>query len=87
MKKAEIIGRNIRRLRLKKGYSQEMLAELIGFSFSQKQISRYEKGEVKRLNYDFLKLIATVFEVEIEDLEDESYVKVSTGKGINWGII
>ena len=83
MKKAEIIGRNIRRLRLKKGYSQEMLAELIGFSFSQKQISRYEKGEVKRLNYDFLKLIATVFEVEIEDLEDESYVKVSTGKGIN----
>lgn len=60
-----------------------MLAELIGFSFSQKQISRYEKGEVKRLNYDFLKLIATVFEVEIDDLEDENYVKVSTGKGIN----
>jgi len=83
MKKAEIIGRNIRRLRLERGYSQEMLAELIGFSFSQKQISRYEKGEVKRLNYDFLKLIATVFEVEIDDLEDENYVKVSTGKGIN----
>ena len=83
MKKEEIIGRNIRWLRLDRGYSQERLAELIGFNFSQKQISRYEKGEVKRLNYVFLKLIATVFEVEIGDLEDENYVKVSTGKGIN----
>ncbi|MBQ9141621.1 MAG: helix-turn-helix transcriptional regulator [Lachnospiraceae bacterium] len=83
MKKEEIIGRNIRWLRLERGYSQERLAELIGFNFSQKQISRYEKGEVKRLNYVFLKLIATVFEVEIGDLEDENYVKVSTGKGIN----
>ena len=83
MKKEEILGRNIRWLRLERGYSQERLAELIGFNFSQKQISRYEKGEVKRLNYVFLKLIATVFEVEIGDLEDENYVKVSTGKGIN----
>ena len=69
MTKSEIIGRNIKWLREVRGYLQEKLAELIGYHFSQKQISRYERGEVKRLNYDFIKLIETVF--EIEDLEDE----------------
>lgn len=83
MTEAGIIGRNIRRLRLERGYSQEKLAALIDFKFSQKQISRYERGEVKRRNYEFLKLIATVFEIELKDLEDEEYVKMSTSKGID----
>lgn len=78
MTREEVIGKNILLRRLESGYSQERLSALIGWS--QKEISRYERGEIKRLNYNFLKSVAIVFEIEVEELEDEVYVEVSTSK-------
>lgn len=81
MTREEIIGKNIFFRRLERGYSQEKMSVLTGWS--QKEISRYERGEIKRLNYDFLKAIAYAFEIEVEELEDEEYVKMSTSKSDN----
>ena len=72
MLKKEIIGENILKLRRKLGYSQEQLAKLA--RCSQKQISRYEHGEVKNISYGLLKSIASVLDVTIEYLEDEKNV-------------
>lgn len=83
MTEPEIRGRNIRRLRLERGYSQEKLSALMDFKYTQKQISRYERGEVKRPTYEFLELIASVFEIEINDLKDGKYVEVSKRKEID----
>lgn len=81
MAREEIIGKNIMLRRIERGYSQKELSEKI--DFSQKEISRYERGEIKRLNYDFLKAIAKVFEIRIDELEDEEYVKMSMCKEDN----
>lgn len=81
MAREEIIGKNIMLRRVERGYSQKELSEKI--DFSQKEISRYERGEIKRLNYDFLKAIAKVFEIRIDELEDEEYVKMSMCKEDN----
>jgi transcriptional regulator with XRE-family HTH domain len=81
MTREEVIGKNILLRRLERGYSQERLAALI--HWSQKEISRYERGEIKRPNYNFLKAVAVVFGIGVEVLEDEDYVKMSTGKRAN----
>lgn len=74
MTQEEIIGRNITLRWYKKQYSQMELANKIGFS--QKEVSRYESGRIKRMNYNFLKAVADALECEINDLEDEEYVKM-----------
>ena len=44
--------------------------------YSQKQLSRYERGEVKRLTQEFLELVAKALDATVEELEDEEYVKM-----------
>ena len=74
MTREEVIGKNIMLRRLERGYSQENLSTLTGWS--QKEISRYERGKIKRLNYDFLKSVAIVFEIEVEELEKKDCVEM-----------
>ena len=68
----QLTGERVRKYRRLKGWSQERLGELVGFS--QSKISKIERGE--RGDWDSLsdlKLIAKVLEVPIEELvkEDE----------------
>lgn len=75
MSRNEIIAKNIRKRRKEKGYSQQTLADKIGL-YSQKQLSRYERGEVKRLTQEFLELVARALDTTAKALEDEEYVKM-----------
>ena len=59
-----MIGDKIRTLRRKRGWSQEQLGELVGFS--QSKISKIENGDWDSLSD--LRLIARVLGVPIEEL-------------------
>ena len=62
-----MIGERIRKYRRQKGWSQEKLGEIVGFS--QSKISKIERGE--RGDWDSLsdlRLIAKALEVPIEEL-------------------
>ncbi len=64
-----LIGDRIRALRRQRGWSQEQLGAMIGFS--QSKISKIERGDWDSLSD--LRLIAKVLEVPIEELvKDES---------------
>ena len=62
-----MIGDKIRTLRRKRGWSQEQLGEIVGFS--QSKISKIENGDWDSLSD--LRLIAKVLEVPIEELVKE----------------
>ena len=64
-----MIGARIRELRRKRGWSQEQLGAMVGFS--QSKISKIENGDWDSLSD--LKLIARALEIPIEELvrEDE----------------
>ena len=59
-----MIGNRIRELRRKRGWSQEQLGELLGFS--QSKISKIENGDWDSLSD--LRLISKALEVPIEEL-------------------
>ena len=59
-----MIGGRVRKYRREKGWSQEQLGELVGFS--QSKISKIENGDWDSLSD--LRLIAKALEVPIEDL-------------------
>ena len=63
----QLIGDKIRTLRRKRGWSQEQLGELIGFS--QSKISKIERGDWDSLSD--LRLIARVLGVKLKDLIDD----------------
>ena len=73
MKKSIVIGKNIVRLRKRKNITQEELATKTGWT--RVQISRYEHGEIKRINYEFLIEIAKALDVTIKELEEEKDVE------------
>ena len=60
----QLIGDKIRTLRRKRGWSQEQLGAMVGFS--QSKISKIENGDWDSLSD--LRLIARVLEVPIEEL-------------------
>lgn len=60
----KMIGTRIRELRRKRGWSQEQLGVMIGFS--QSKISKIENGDWDSLSD--LRLIAKALEVSIEEL-------------------
>ena len=64
----QLIGDKIRTLRRKRGWSQEQLGAMVGFS--QSQISKIERGDWDSLSD--LKLIARALGVKLKDLIDES---------------
>ena len=63
----QLIGCRIRTLRRKRGWSQEQLGAMVGFS--QSKISKIENGDWDSLSD--LRLIARVLEVPIEELVKE----------------
>ncbi len=65
----QLTGKRVRKYRRQKGWSQEQLGTMIGFS--QSKISKIENGDWDSLSD--LRLIAKVLEVSIEELvrEDE----------------
>lgn len=73
MDKSVIIGKNIAKIRKQKHITQEELALKTGWT--RVHISRYENGEIKRINYEFLIEIAKVLGVTIKELEDSKDVK------------
>ncbi len=58
----------VRKLRLRKGWSQDQLAQLSGLSI--RTISRIERG--KKASLESLKSLAAVFEVQVIDLKQEA---------------
>ncbi len=58
----------VRKLRLRKGWSQDQLAQLSGLSI--RTISRIERG--KKAGLESLKSLAAVFEVQVIDLKQEA---------------
>lgn len=60
----QLIGDKIRTLRRKRGWSQEQLGAMVGFS--QSKISKIERGDWDSLSD--LRLLAAALEVKIEEL-------------------
>lgn len=69
----QILGRNIKSLRLQHGWSQEELADRVGYDSSTKKstISKIENGQ-SDLPLSKLKAFAEVFGVSCSDLCEES---------------
>ncbi|MCX3071368.1 helix-turn-helix domain-containing protein [Providencia stuartii] len=63
----EVVGNNIKGIRLKQGLSGSELADLL--SYSQQHISRIERGLI-RLNIEQIQYIANGLGVRIEELLD-----------------
>jgi transcriptional regulator with XRE-family HTH domain len=63
----QLIGDKIRTLRRKRGWSQEQLGELVGFS--QSKISKIERGDWDSLTD--LRLIAKALGAKLKDLIDD----------------
>ena len=64
-----MIGERVRKYRRQKGWSQEQLGDLIGFS--QSKISKIEHGDWDSLSD--LRLIAKALEIPIEELITDHY--------------
>ena len=64
----------VRKLRLKKGWSQDQLAQLSGLNI--RTIQRIERG--KNASLESLKSLAAVFEVEITELQPETAMHSDT---------
>ncbi|MEX0739527.1 MAG: 2TM domain-containing protein [Pseudohongiella sp.] len=72
----------VRKLRLKRGWSQEQLAEMSGLSV--RTIQRVERGQSAEL--ETLKSLAAVFEIDFNELKPEAPVNtksVNTESGLN----
>lgn len=65
----EGIEKNIRKYRIQKNLSQYQLAGLV--ECSQNTISKYERGNVEKLDCCLLYKIARVLEIEFEELTGE----------------
>ncbi|HBY87471.1 MAG TPA: XRE family transcriptional regulator, partial [Colwellia sp.] len=64
----------VRKLRLQRGWSQEQLAQFSGLSV--RTIQRIERGKTAGL--ESLKSLAAVFEVTIQDLQQETTMDTNT---------
>ena len=64
----------VRKLRIQKGWSQEQLAQFSGLSV--RTIQRIERG--KNAGLESLKSLAAVFEINIQDLQQETVMDSST---------
>lgn len=74
-----IIGKNLMLLRKKKGLTQLQLAEQ--FNYSDKSISKWEKGEAMPA-IDILKNLADFYDVSLDYLTEEEHPEVATPQQI-----
>ena len=77
----------VRKLRLKRGWSQEQLAEMAGLSV--RTIQRIERGQ--KAGLESLKSLAAVFDVELSNLYEDKDMTIDTPQtntlnndGISW---
>ncbi len=64
----------VRKLRIQRGWSQDQLAQFSGLSI--RTIQRIERGKTAGL--ESLKSLAAVFEVNIQDLQQETVMDTNT---------
>lgn len=67
-----LVGHNIRIQRMKRGMSQEKLADALGLTFQQ--VQKYEKG-VNRVGSGRLHKIASIFKIPITSLFEGADIK------------
>lgn len=68
------LGKNIKKSRQKKGYTQAQVAELTGYSIQH--LSHVENGSTK-LSVEFIYTLAEILEVSLDDLLGRSFIKDS----------
>lgn len=66
------LGEKIRLLRAVKNWSQDELGERVGLT--QDQVSKIERGLMKRVDVEMVKKLAEVFDVSISELFEENIV-------------
>jgi transcriptional regulator with XRE-family HTH domain len=74
MKRLNLIGRNIGRLRYQRGWTQDMLAarlQLAGWMISRSKISRIESEQTHVCDFQLI-IFADVFDVEVAKLFPKS---------------
>ena len=68
-----VIGKNIRKYRKQKGYTQRALADAL--LLSENFIAKLESSTYQTISIDTLKTIADFLEIDIRDFFDESIIK------------
>jgi len=75
MEIGQIIGRNLKEYRIRKGYSQDHIAKFIGIDRSN--ISYYENAE-REVPFVILDKLADLYAIELDDLlEEDSTFKIA----------
>ena len=79
-----ILGQNIRKHRLKKGWSQKQLSDAV--DIDRADISKYENGTQGEMGFKTLKKFATALEVGTDNLlaEKEKTAEVSEEIGVEF---
>lgn len=79
-----ILGQNIRKYRLKKGWSQKQLSDAV--DIDRADISKYENGAKGEMGFKTLKKFATALEVGTDNLlaEKEKTAEVSEEIGVEF---
>ena len=79
-----ILGQNIRKYRLKKGWSQKQLSDAV--DLDRADISKYENGTKGEMGFKTLKKFATALEVGTDNLlaEKEKTAEVSEEIGVEF---
>jgi len=79
-----ILGQNIRKHRLKKGWSQKQLSDAV--DIDRADISKYENGTKGEMGFKTLKKFATALEVGTDNLlaEKEKTAEVSEEIGVEF---
>lgn len=79
-----ILGQNIRKYRLKKGWSQKQLSDAV--DIDRADISKYENGTKGEMGFKTLKKFAAALEVGTDDLltEKEKTAEVSEEIGVEF---
>ena len=79
-----ILGQNIRKYRLKKGWSQKQLSDAV--DIDRADISKYENGTKGEMGFKTLKKFAAALEVGTDDLltEKETTAEVSEEIGVEF---
>ncbi|RHO04484.1 XRE family transcriptional regulator [Clostridium sp. AM22-11AC] len=79
-----ILGQNIRKYRLEKGWSQKQLSDAV--DIDRADISKYENGTKGEMGFKTLKKFAAALEVSTDDLlaEKEKTVEISEEIGVEF---
>lgn len=79
-----ILGQNIRKYRLEKGWSQKQLSDAV--DIDRADISKYENGTKGEMGFKTLKKFASALDVSTDDLltEKEKTVEISEEIGVEF---